>query len=261
MTDPSAGQWTLLLSLTFLLSFVVLFQIAAKSAAAFLAAPREVATLVDAVDSSISENESLGADVSKVALLEDKLRLGHLLREIQKVGDDLRQDLNDLLAGDEKRLRTRARLMWPARRVKLEEKLRRLDLLRTRFLVVYVGIVAGKAAEAAARTQQQQHQLQLQQQHQLATGSPGGGDPEKAALAHSPDGLEPPRRQLAQVLNDGIKAGRPLRSITTPAAGHQIDVTAPHRTNYAGVVRELQMSPKLHKRHTSTESSTTTRTP
>src|SRR5690348_13734093 len=71
MSD-SSRQWILLLSLTaLLLSLALLAQTASRYATAYLAAPREVQAFLDAVDSSIAENESYDKDVAKVQRLED----------------------------------------------------------------------------------------------------------------------------------------------------------------------------------------------
>ncbi|OAQ97949.1 hypothetical protein LLEC1_05242, partial [Akanthomyces lecanii] len=103
MADDSGWlQWALILVLTaLLLSVVVLAQTASAYWAAYVAAPREMATFIDTVDFSIQENESYDKDMTKVQRLEDKLRLGQLLREIQKSGDDLREELNSLLIAAE----------------------------------------------------------------------------------------------------------------------------------------------------------------
>ncbi|CRK29101.1 hypothetical protein BN1723_018377, partial [Verticillium longisporum] len=87
-------QWTIILALTALcLSLVVLGQLLASHAAAYLAAPREAALLLDALDASIEENESYDRDLTKVPRLEDKIRLVRLLLDIQRAGDDLREAL------------------------------------------------------------------------------------------------------------------------------------------------------------------------
>lgn len=242
MPGCSNGQWTLLLSLTaLLLSLAVLLQIASRYTAAYIAAPREVAAFVDAVDSSISENESYDRDVAKVQRLEDKLRLGRLLREIQKGGDDLREELNGLLVGeDDSRLRTPARLLWASKRVDLEEQLRRLDLLRMRFLVIYMGIIAGTSAETAAK--------QLLQQQSYPK------DPEKSGGHHRHDHHAMPRPgHLPRSLTDSIKAKPPLRRLTTNAIGHPDNVDVPQRMGWVGVVEELQKSPRMQQRHASIE--------
>jgi hypothetical protein len=81
MTDSSSRQWIFIISLTaLLLSLAVLVQIASRYAKAYLEAPREVSAFLDAVDSSIAENESYDRDIAKLQRLEDKLRLGRLLR-------------------------------------------------------------------------------------------------------------------------------------------------------------------------------------
>ncbi|AEO62252.1 573cfcd8-60ea-49c9-8b18-4d28f1f833f0 [Thermothielavioides terrestris] len=234
MTDSSSGQWILVLSLTaLLLSLAVLAQIVSRYALAYLDAPSEVSAFLDAVDSSIAENESYDRDIGKVQRLEDKLRLGRLLREIQRGGDDLREELNALLLGDDDpRLRVGARLCWASHRLRLEEKVRRLDLLRMRFLVVHMSIIAGVAAQQTA-----------------AKKDLGPRDPEKTEDAP----LTPRPGGLPAALADSIKAKPPLRRLTVQAIGHQENVEGNHRKGWVGVVQELQRSPLLRERHASIE--------
>ncbi|KAK4038428.1 hypothetical protein C8A01DRAFT_47942 [Parachaetomium inaequale] len=234
MTDSSSWQWILVLSLTaLLLSLAVLAQIASRYAKAYLDAPSEVSTFLDAVDSSIAENESYDRDIAKVPRLEDKLRLGRLLRDIQKGGDALREELNALVVGEnDPRLHNGARVWWANHRLRLEEKVRRLDLLRMRFLVVHMGIIAGTATEAAA----------------AAKKDFGPRDPEKSA-----DLPRTPRPSLSKSLADSIKSKPPLRRLTVQAIGHQENVEGGARKGWAGVVMELQKSPLLRERHASIE--------
>jgi hypothetical protein len=236
MTDSSFGQWILVLSLTaLLLSLTVLAQIAGRYARAYLDAPSEVSAFLDAVDSSIAENESYDRDIAKVQRLEDKLRLGRLLRDIQKGGDALREELNSLVFGeDDPRLRNSARVLWATHRSRLEEKVRRLDLLRMRFLVVHMGIIAGAATEAATAAAKKDFAPR---------------DPEKSADLP----LTPRPFGLPKGLADGIKSRPPLRRITVHTIGHQENVEGSHRKGWAGVVRELQKSPLLRERHASIE--------
>jgi hypothetical protein len=233
----SAFQWTLLVSLTaLLLSLAVLLQIAVRYATGYRAAPHEIVAFIDAVDSSIAENESYDRDVAKVQRLDDKLRLGRLLRDIQKGGDDLREDLNGLMVGeDDSRLRTGARVLWASKRHELEERVRRLDLLRMRFLTVHMGIIASTASDTAAK--------------QLAATR----DPEKAAFAAP----KPP--PLPRSFTEGVAKSKkpPMRRLTTQAIGHPDHVEMPHRMGWAGVVHELQRSPLMHKRHASIETAMT----
>jgi len=232
MSESSARQWTIILVLTaLLLSLVVLGQILARYSSAYFAAPREITAFVDSVDSSIQENESYDRDVAKVQRLDDKIRLGRLLREIQKGGDDLREELNGLLLSeDDTRLRASARLLWASKRARLEERLRRLDLLRMRFLVIYMSIVAATTTAAAEKVEK--------------SASPK--DPEKGAH-------HPMRPLFPAGLADSIKRSPPLRRLTTQAIGHLDSSEGPHRHGWAGVVQELQRSPLMHKRHASIE--------
>ena len=221
---------TILLLLTAcLVSVFVLGQIAATYASAYLAAPSEITTFIDAVDFSIQENESYDRDVAKVTRLEDKLNMGRLLREIQKSSDDLREDLNRLLINEGgTTLRSSQRLLWATRRTRLEERVRRLDLLRMRFLVVYMGLIAAKSTTEAAPAK----------------------DSEKSAA---------PRMQmrpsLPHALTEGIMRKPPLRRLTTQAMGHNDHVGGVQKVGWAGVVAELQRSPLMHKRHASLETS------
>lgn len=219
---------TILLLLTAcLVSVFVLGQIATKYTTAYLAAPSEITTFIDTVDFSIQENESYDRDVAKVQRLEDKLRMGKLLREIQKCGDDLREDLNKLLIDEGgTRLRSSTRLFWADKRGRLEERMRRLDLLRMRFLVVYMGLIAAKSTETQAR------------------------DPEKQQH-HTPKmNLRP---GLPHALTEGIQRKPPLRRLATQAMGHNQHVGEAPKQGWMGVVAELQNSPLMHKRHASIE--------
>ena len=220
----------LLLFTAVLLSLFVLGQIATTYLIAYFAAPSEITTIIDAVDFSIQENESYDSDVGKVQRLEDKLRLGRLLREIQKCGDDLREDLNGLLIDEGgTRLRSSTRLLWATKRKRLEERLRRLDLLRMRFLVVYMGLIAARSPPGQLTTMKTR-------------------DPEKF-IPPAP----PIRPSLTHALTESAARKPPLRRITTQAMGHNVQVGGVQRQGWAGVVEELQNSPLMHKRHASLE--------
>ncbi|KAH9906876.1 hypothetical protein F4778DRAFT_778311 [Xylariomycetidae sp. FL2044] len=237
MADPSSSLlWTLILLVTAsLLALVVIAQIFTTYTTAYIAAPREINTFVDAVDFSIQENESYDSDVSRVPRLEDKVRLGRLLREIQKEGDDMREDLNQLLIAEGgTTLRTSARVLWATHRRQLEDRMRRLDLLRMRFLVVYMGIVATAAGERSKQAERTTPR-----------------DAEKATLHHHHH--QAPRPSIHKALTDSIKSRPPLRRLTTQAMGHSEKTEQPHRTGWMGVVQELQRSPMMHKRRASIE--------
>lgn len=237
MIDSSSRQWILVLTLTaLLLSLAVVAQVASRYAKAYFDAPSEVSAFLDAVESSIAENESYDRDIAKVQRLEDKLRLGRLLRDIQRGGDALREELDALVVGqDDTRLHSSARIWWAVHRTRLEEKVRRLDLLRMRFLVVHMGVIAGVAAEAAAT------------KREVAPR-----DVERpAAPLLLPQTPRP--NPLAKALADGIKSRPPLRKITVQATPPKENVEGNHRMGWAGVIQELQKSPLLRERHASIE--------
>ncbi|KAG5993885.1 hypothetical protein E4U54_003259 [Claviceps lovelessii] len=226
-------QWTILLVLTALaLSLVVVGQVAATYWAAYAAAPHEIAAFIDTVDFSIQENESYDRDVAKVQRLEDKIRLGQLLREIQKGGDDLREQLNSMVVSEGATLlRTRARVLWAARRSQLADRVRRLDLLRMRFLVVYMGIMTSLV------------------DRNPPPPPPLPRDPEKTLPFSSPT----TKPSLRKSFTESAVKRPPLRRLTTQAIGHHENVLGPHRKGWAGVVQELQTSPRMQQRHASIE--------
>ncbi|CAL3973507.1 unnamed protein product [Diplocarpon coronariae] len=217
---------TILLLLTAcLVSLSVVLQATVTYTTAYLAAPNEITTFIDAVDFSIQENESYDSDVAKVQRLEDKLRMGKLLREIRKCGDDLEEDLNRALVEGGMRLRSSTRLLWATRRKRLEEHLRRLDLLRLRFLVVYMGLVAARGASEQIPVRTPEKQI-------------------------SPLSVRP---AFPHACLEGIARTPPLRRLTTQAMGHNDHVGTLQKTGWMGVVAELQNSPLMHKRHASIE--------
>ncbi|KAK7419907.1 hypothetical protein QQX98_003095 [Neonectria punicea] len=231
MAESDSLQWTVILVLTaLLLSAVVLVQIASVYTAAWLAAPQEIPTFIDTADFSVQENESYDRDLAKVQRLEDKIRLSQLLREIQKAGDELREDLNAMLIDEgATKLRTSARLLWASKRSQLADRVRRLDLLRMRFLVVYMGVIASTSERPPPQAPR---------------------DPEKSVAAFK---TTPTRPALPKGLTEHILNRPPLRSFTTPAVSHNEHVTKPQKNGWAGVVQELQTSPRMHKRHASIE--------
>lgn len=227
-------QWTIILVLTaLLLATVVLAQTVATYSTAYLAAPKEISTFLDTVDFSIQENESYDRDVAKVQRLEDKLRLARLLREIQKNGDDLREELNGLMISEgTTTMRMSARLLWASRRAQLEDRVRRLDLLRMRFLVVYMGIITSIADK----------------QPPAPPPLPPPGPPEKIPHQRAP--AKPQMRKAATMHHEHARKPPPRR-LTTQAIGHSEATGRPHRKGWAGLVDELKMSPKMHSRRAS----------
>ncbi|KAF9770342.1 hypothetical protein IL306_012127 [Fusarium sp. DS 682] len=241
MAEFNLLQWTIILILiAVILSLIVLVQVISSYTAAYQAAPLEIATFVDTADFSVQENESYDRDVAKVQRLEDKIRLTQLLREIQKMGDDLREDINGVvLEEDTTKLKTSARLLWASKRSRLEDRVRRLDMLRMRFLVVYMGVVASQASTTT---------------HEKPFAPPPPPLPTARDLEKSPVFKTPTRPGLPKGLMEGIINRPPLRSLTTQAlVNHPEPIPKPSRKGWAGVVQELQTSPKMHQRHASIE--------
>lgn len=109
----------------------------------------EIASFLDILDFSAHENDSYKSDdiLVRVQRMEDRARIDKLLQEIHKCVENLRNDVNKLVfVGKEgkKKLRVFARFLWLVRKSNLQERARRLDLLRTRFLVIYFELMANK---------------------------------------------------------------------------------------------------------------------
>ncbi|KAF4439659.1 hypothetical protein FACUT_3956 [Fusarium acutatum] len=242
MAEFNLLQWTIILILiAVILSLIVLAQIISSYTAAYQAAPLEIATFLDTADFSVQENESYDRDVAKVQRLDDKIRLTRLLREIQKTGDDLREDINGVvIEEDTTKLKTSARLLWASKRSRLEDRVRRLDMLRMRFLVVYMGVVASQTSTTT---------------HEKPSAPPPPPPlPTARDLEKSPVFKTPTRPALPRGLMEGIINRPPLRSLTTQAlVNHPEPIPKPSRKGWAGVVQELQTSPKMHQRHASIE--------
>lgn len=243
MLETAAPRdWTVVLVLTALtLSTVVLAQNLSAYVSAYLAAPAEVAVFVDTVDFSVQENESYDRDVERLPLLADKIRLGRLVREIQRGGDDLREELSRLLVSEgAATLRAGARVLWASKRRALEDRVRRLDQLRMRFLVLYMGAVTAAAAKNVTTLSK---------------------DPEKSLARVNLDGDGSPRTPLPKGLAESITKRPPLRRLTTQAIGHNHDTEGSHKKGWFGVVQELQKSPRMHLRRTSIETAMKTPSP
>lgn len=255
---PSSFLWTIIFVVAAaFLSLVVCAQIIATYTTAYMAAPHEVTTFLDAADFSIQENENYDRDIARVPRLEDKMRLGQLLREIQKCGDDLREDLNQIVIGESgTTLRTSARVLWAGHRRTLEERMRRLDMLRMRFLVVHMGIISTAAGEREKQV------LVKEKQASLNTPPSSGGQYHHHECArnvpHMPE--TPTRPPHLQALHNSISEiatnKRPqLTRIKTQShsMGHSDKRTQPQRLGWLGVVEELRKSPILKQRHASIE--------
>lgn len=223
------------------LALIAATQTATSYYQAYLDAPKELISFLDAVDFSIQENESYEFDVAKVQSLEDKLRLNKLIREIQRGSDDLREALNACVMDKAvAKLKSGVRLYWAGKKKVLEEKMRRLDMLRLRFLVVYMGIVA-------ARTPQ----ISIPAVLHTPPLSPLG-DSEKRTL-NVPKRPNLPHGLTEAITSRGSDRAPPPRRFSTQAMGHNDNVGDGQKTGWAGVIQELQRSPKMHKRHASVE--------
>ncbi|KAM0248652.1 hypothetical protein ACHAQJ_009396 [Trichoderma viride] len=231
MADSGWLQWAYILAGSATgMTIVMIAQTANSYWTAYRVAPQEVASFIDTLDFSIEENESYDRDVSKVQRLEDKIRLNRLLREIQRIGDDLRDDLSCLVLEESATtLRTSSRLMWASKRSQLEERMKRLDSLRMRFMMVYLGIITSIAEK------------------QPPPPPPLPKQPEKTAAYTTPP------RPSAKKSFDELPKRTPARRLTTQAIGHHEHVETPQRSGWAGVVQELQMSPRMRARHASIE--------
>lgn len=241
--DLSGVAMTFILA-ALLLSLLTIGHVVASHVYAYHSAPLEFHTFLDAANSSIAENESFERDITRLQP-SDRPRLIKLMDAIQKCGDDLREDLGRLtIDGSESKLRTQSMLLWKTHRQRLDARLRRLDLLRMRFLILQMGLVA---ASPTASTHPHAHH-------------------EKASERRAPEGQFPrpamPRHALTDMLQNikekGVQAEKkpstPLRSMSAARTGHNMqDIAKGPQFSMASVISELQSSPKLHMRRASIE--------
>jgi hypothetical protein len=260
-SDISSPTLTLLLA-AIILSLLVLGSTATKYYTAYASAPTDLALFIDIATSSIEENETYDRDIQRVARLDDKLRLNALLREIQKGGDDLREDLQRLVVssdGDDSQvLKLNARLRWKEIKGGLEERIRRLDLLRMRFLVTYMGIVSAGAqgpvqgqAASAARSQAAE-----KEQHVVVERTVARTHTRQSLSASLSESIVSKVKEKQDAADTQPKAipkapPPPLRNLRTQAMGHNSQSTG--GGGWMSVVRELQLSPLLKDRHASIE--------
>ncbi|KAJ8062386.1 hypothetical protein OCU04_008929 [Sclerotinia nivalis] len=228
-------------------SLPILVQTLLTHLSAYNTAPQDLTTYLSVLESSVSENASYDHDISRISKLEDKLRLAGMVREIQKCGDELRELLDKMVSKeDHKRLKLGSRILWGTTRRDLEERVRKLDLLRMRFLVVYLGMVAAKT-EVVLKEKEKEREKE---------------DADKVSgMGIGPLGSPIRSRTLPSNLSENIKRTPPLRRITSNAIGHNEGTGSPQRSGWMGVVNELQSSPLMHKRRASVEQSSSIRSP
>ncbi|RAL64091.1 hypothetical protein DID88_003279 [Monilinia fructigena] len=117
-------------------------------------------------------------------------------------GDELRGLLDTMVRKkDHKSLKLGSRILWGTTRRDLEERVRKLDLLRMRFLVVYLGIVAAKT-EVVLKEKEKEREREDADKVAMGLGSPVRS------------------RTLPNNLSENIKQTPPLRRITSSAIGH-----------------------------------------
>ncbi|OTA05977.1 hypothetical protein A9Z42_0067000 [Trichoderma parareesei] len=234
MADSSWLQWAYLLASTATgMSIVMIAQTANSYWTTYKVAPQEVASFIHALEFSLEESECYDRDISRVHQLEDKIRLNRMLREIRRVGDDMRDELGRLVLEEgATTLRTSSRLMWASTRAQLEERMKRLDALRMRFVMFYLGIIT-TVAEKQAPPPPPPPPMPRQQ-------------PDKTAYTT-------PTKPSAKTSFDEFPRQTPARRLTTQAIGHNEHVETPQRSGWAGVVQELQASPRMRERHASIE--------
>lgn len=239
--DLSGVTMTFILA-ALLLSLLTIGHVVASHVYAYNSAPSEFHTFLDAANSSIAENESFDHDIMRLQP-SDRPRLIKLLDSIQKCGDDLRENLNRLTVdGTDTKLRTQSLLLWKTHRDRLETQLRRLDLLRMRFLTLHMGLLAHSTA-----THPHFHNEKAGERR-----APEGQFPRPAMPKHAlTDTLQKIKEKGAHTEK---KPSTPQRSMSAARTGHNMqDIAKGPQFSMASVISELQSSPKLHMRRASIE--------
>lgn len=273
-----------------LLSLAVLTQFLAIFASDIVSASGELGIFTSYLESSVQENKSFDIDISSLvgsASLKDRMRLSLLLQEIQKCGDDMRENLNRLLATDldtsasskvsgsgEMKLKSGARLLWGSKKKALEDMVKKIDMLRLRFLVVYMSIVASSHRINHPPTPPRTPEKQIVHPEVWAGRNPKSRDSQWSSVS-SRDSTDmasstmssEPRPGIAHAMTDGMIASSPqgnggpkvpplqLRMSNTQSMGHNDNSGGGQRMGWMGVVAELQRSPVMRERHASIERS------
>ncbi|PHH50455.1 hypothetical protein CFIMG_007428RA00001 [Ceratocystis fimbriata CBS 114723] len=313
MADALHRGWTVVLVPTALAaSLMVLAQAVASHATAYTNAPQELGRLLETLRDAATETESYERDVSRVTNMEVKVRLGSLLREIQKTNVSLGSDLAMLLEGDQKEekrsqalvglphikdrmfmpsMKLSARLFWLEYRTDLHDRLRRLDTLKMRFLVVYMGAVASNAqaaattsiaaVAAAASVTQNQHQPKpitppmtpkkderMMLMQSVAAAAAAAGEAPKLRNTRGPSRRAHVKRSSTSASRARSPPGSVLSVASTPPArtSERQDQTPtkssssvvsaggnPKTDGWTGVIAELQSSPVMEARRESIE--------
>lgn len=246
-------QWVFyIILIALLLSLVVFGQVVTTHYHAFMSAPGEFETFIDALEYSAQENDSYGRDITKVQRADESKRLEQILRDIYKYTHDLQHQVKDLIEPGTDTLRYSARFLWPSRRLRLEERVRRLDLLRMRFLVMYMGIIASQTPAPFEKST-------LVPTPRPIPAPPTPPTPPEGLAPTFPITPVPKPPPLPKSLTDAILKKPTLKKIsTTPITKKENkEREQPSHMGWAGVIAELQKSPLLHKRHASIETAMT----
>lgn len=270
-----------------LLSLAVLAQFLATLTPGFVSASSELEPFASYLEASVHENQSYDLDISSLpgsARLKDKMRLSLLLQEIQKCGDDMRENLNRLLIVDlttstngvsgigGMKLKPSAKLFWGFKKKELEERVKRIDMLRLRFLVVYMSIVASSSRTNHLPTPPHTPEKQVIHREAWSGRTPRSKDSRSFSVS-STDSTDTTssttsvasRPGLPHASSEAIVArnregnGRPkvppltLRRSDNRSAGNNETHGSGQRMGWMGVVAELQSSPVMRERHASIE--------
>ncbi|EGS18500.1 uncharacterized protein CTHT_0051020 [Thermochaetoides thermophila DSM 1495] len=240
-----------LLSLTSFLLLVTLLVHILPYYKSYLSASSEVSCLLETSDYLLAEADTYTHEVSKLPRLSDRVRLSKLVREFRREAEALRKEVNSLVLrrgqhqehgrGEGLALRPIARLGWAVYKGRLDERIRRVDVLRVRLLVAQVGVISNTIAESTPPPTRE--------------NSPGLGViyEEKPLDAPPTPPLTPktmPRKGWDSSESFNTTELTPAKQKLTL----QTDcVDTSSRKGWAGVVRELQKSPLLKERHASIE--------
>ena len=240
-----------LLSLTSLLLLATLLIHILPYSKSYLSAPSEVSCLLETSDYLLSESDTYTHDVSKLPRLSDRARITKLVREFRREAEALRKEVNSLVlrrgqlhghgCGEGLELRPIARLGWAVYKARLDERIRRVDMLRLRLLIAQMGVISTTISESTPPLTRE--------------NSPGlGVIYEEKPLDMPPT---PPLTPKTMPRKGWDSSGSFNTTEPTPVKQKltlQTDcVDTSSRKGWAGVVRELQKSPLLKERHASIE--------
>jgi len=249
--EHRASGWLSAVTLIFVFALsVAVIPAVVACVSAYNHAPGEFAAFIDTARLTIDKDVRHHGNDGRILSMEARTRLMKLLHGMQTISGKLRDELQDMVATSDRastdtnalcsqqgvKLRTGARLMWASRRIALQDQLRRLDHLEIQILLVHsraytFGSDSVPSDDMACPHCSVSTQADAGDADSIARSS--SGPPKSISFRPPTPPTTPKRSEMASI---------PKSSSAIERRGGSF------RRRFAGVVQELQGSPKLEQR-------------